>query len=58
MMQNEGKAGYTCASNEENYGSHIWDMRDKNGQMGATACIVVPSFWNRFQAEGDWQRLA
>ena len=26
--------------------------------MGATACIVVPSFWDRFQAVGDWQKLA
>ncbi len=26
--------------------------------MGATACIVVPSFWDRFQNEGDWQMLA
>ncbi len=26
--------------------------------MGATACVVVPSFWDRFQDEGDWQKLA
>ena len=26
--------------------------------MGATACIVVPGFANRFTAEGDWKRLA
>jgi len=34
------------------------DERDANGHMGATACIVVPSFWDRFQGEGDWQKLA
>jgi hypothetical protein len=26
--------------------------------MGATACVVVPSFWDRFQEDGDWLRLA
>lgn len=57
-MQKASKAGYSCASNEANAAGHIWDMRDKHGDMGATACIVVPSFWDRFQAEGDWQKLA
>lgn len=57
-MQRAGKAGYTCASNESNYAGHIWDEPDEEGQVGATACIVVPAFWDRFQAEGDWQKLA
>ncbi|WP_417309279.1 hypothetical protein [Devosia sp.] len=57
-MQKAGKAGYSCAANEANYAGHIWDVRDANGHMGATACIVVPGFWDRFQAEGDWQKLA
>ena len=48
----------SCASNESNFAGHIWDRRDAAGHMGATACIVVPSFWDRFQAERDWQRLA
>lgn len=26
--------------------------------MGATACIVLPTFWDRFQSEGDWLKLA
>jgi hypothetical protein len=56
-MQRAGKAGYSCASNESNYAGHIWDRRDANGHMGATACIVVPSFWDRFQTDGDWQKL-
>jgi len=30
-----------CASNERNYGRHIWDRRDARGSMGAMACIVV-----------------
>lgn len=57
-LQRAGKAGYNCGSNESNYAGHIWDRRDAAGHMGATACIVVPSFWDRFQAEGDWQKLA
>jgi len=47
-----------CASNEANAGRHIWDMRDSDGNMGATACIVVPSFWDQHQLAGDWQKLA
>lgn len=50
--------GYRCASNEANRAGHIWDLRDANGRMGATACIVVPGFWDRFRAPGDWQKLA
>lgn len=57
MMQ-AGKSGYNCARNEENHAAHIWDRRDKDGHMGATACIVVPGFYDRFQAEGDWRKLA
>lgn len=47
-----------CASNESNAGHHIWDRLDKNGNMGATACIVIPWFYDNFQNEGDWQKLA
>jgi hypothetical protein len=57
-MQRQGKSGYTCASNEANYADHIWDRRDKNGHMGATACVVVPGFWQDNQQTGDWQKLA
>lgn len=58
QMQKAGKSGYTCAANEANYAGHIWDVRDATGCMGATACVVVPSFWDRFQQPGDWQKLA
>lgn len=57
-MQRRGKNGYNCASNEANYAGHIWDRRDANGHMGATACVVVPRFWDRFQEDGDWRKLA
>lgn len=57
-MQREGKSGYTCASNEANYADHIWDRRDAEGCMGATACVVVPRFWQENQNKGDWRKLA
>lgn len=50
--------GLNCARNEANYAGHIWDRRDADGHMGATACIVIPAFWDVFQQEGDWQKLA
>lgn len=50
--------GYSCARNEANFAGHIWDVPDRNGCIGATACIVVPSFVARHSATGDWQRLA
>jgi hypothetical protein len=47
--------GLNCASNESNYAGHIWDRRDAQDHMGATACIVVPAFWEQFRrrATGD-----
>ncbi len=47
-----------CASNEANYGGHIWDRRDAQGRMGATASIVVPWFAERYDAGADWRSLA
>lgn len=47
-----------CAKNESTHADHIWDHRDSDGCMGATACIVVPWLWDRYQKEGDWRRLA
>jgi hypothetical protein len=57
-MQREGKTGYNCATNEANAAGHIWDVRDADGCMGATACVVVPSFWDAHQEPGDWRILA
>lgn len=54
----ENNNQYNCSSNESNYAHHIWDYRDKNGELGATACIVVNSFVNYYEATGDWQALA
>jgi hypothetical protein len=57
-MQRAKKSGYTCASNEANYAAHIWDRRDAAGFMGATACVVIPRFWEARQTPGDWRILA
>ncbi len=50
--------GLNCARNEANYAHHIWDMRDSAGRMGATACIVIPWFADRYEAGADWRALA
>ena len=49
---------YNCARNEANYAGHIWDRRDADGYMGATACIVVNSFIPYYERTGDWTALA
>jgi len=50
--------GFNCASNEANYAGHIWDKRDAQGRLGATACIVIPWFADRYEAGADWRALA
>ena len=57
-LQAAGRPGYNCSANPKNFAGHIWDRRDAEGCMGATACIVVPAFWDHFQERGDWQKLA
>jgi hypothetical protein len=47
-----------CASNEQNYASHIWDARDAHGRMGATATIVIPWFVDYLETGGDWRSIA
>lgn len=49
---------YSCAANEKNYASHIWDYPDAEGYLGATACIVVPALLPWYEATGDWTPLA
>ena len=53
---NEG--GFGCAKNESNYAGHIWDMLDADGLKGATACIALPWFTDRYEKGSDWQSLA
>ena len=49
-----------CSSNKKNYAKHIWDHKDTDGFMGATACIVIPEFadWVDEKAGRDWRVLA
>ena len=47
-----------CATNEANRAHHIWDLRDADGGMGATACVVVPWFADRYAEGADWRALA
>ena len=50
----------TCANNEHNRAKHIWDWRDKQELMGATACIVIPWFIDteHYRETRDWRPLA
>ena len=50
--------GHSCASNESNYAGHIWDHVDSNDCKGATACIVIPWFAERYAKGADWRALA
>lgn len=50
--------GLMCASNEKNFGYHIWDHRDDCGHMGAAACIVIPAFNAGDTNLDTWQDLA
>ena len=52
------KNGLGCSRNEWNGGHHIWDQLDKNGNMGATASVVVPWFSEQYEQGRDWQDLA
>ncbi|MVS99631.1 peptidase M15 [Devosia marina] len=47
-----------CATNEKNFAGHIWDRRDANGHMGATACVIVNRFIPYYERTGDWEALA
>lgn len=50
--------GYGCAKNEANYAGHIWDRLDAEGLKGATACIALPWFSDRYEKGADWRALA
>jgi len=47
-----------CASNEKNFAGHIWDRLDADGLKGATACVVVPWFADRYAEGADWRAMA
>ena len=49
--------GYACGATPWNHSRHVWDRRDVKGFMGATACVVIPWFVPRYEAETPWQAL-
>ena len=50
--------GYNCGETTWNHARHVWDRRDAEGHMGATACIVIPWFIPRYEAGTPWQAMA
>lgn len=50
--------GHRCSSNESNFAAHIWDHPDKHGKHGATDCVVVPWFVERYENGADWRAMA
>ena len=52
------RMGLSCASNERNYGRHIWDRRDAEGCIGAMASVVVPWFADLYADGADWRAMA
>ena len=57
-QQRKGKAGYTCAC--DNDARHVWDRTDMDGLIGATASISIPWFVNylREHKEESWTAMA
>ena len=49
---------YYCSDNVYSAARHIWDLRDADGFMGATASVVVPWYLGRFEESGDFKPLA
>lgn len=47
-----------CSTNEKNFAGHIWDRRDAQGRMGATASIVVHAMLPYYDRTGHWEALA
>ena len=57
-VNERGVGKHNCAANEANYAAHIWDRRDAENLMGATACVVVNSFLPYYERTQHWQALA
>lgn len=59
ILNNIGnEKGHNCASNEHNFAHHIWDQPDADGFIGATACIAIPWFIDKYAEGTDWRSLA
>jgi len=53
-----GVERHNCAKSESNFARHIWDRRDHEGLRGATTCIAIPWFTDRYGQGADWRSLA
>ncbi len=56
-LYTQGVKDAWCTCNEDNAGYHIWDRRDGEGRLGATATVVIPAYIEYFERTGDWRSL-
>ncbi|MBA3676488.1 MAG: hypothetical protein H0W74_03695 [Sphingosinicella sp.] len=47
-----------CTDNDLNAARHIWDRRDSEGHLGATATIFLPGYLEHYERTGDCGPLA
>ncbi len=53
-----GETACWCIDNDQNAAHHIWDRRDADGHLGATATVFIPSYLDHYDATGDYRPLA
>jgi len=53
-----GDAACWCTDNDMNAARHIWDRRDADGMLGATATVVIPAYLDHYDRTGDFRPLA
>lgn len=51
------KRGLGCKANDKNWGRKIWGF-DQDGHLGAMACVVIPTFQERYERTGGTYALA
>ncbi|VVE22898.1 hypothetical protein [Pandoraea anhela] len=54
----EGDKACWCTSNDDNAAQHIWDKRDKAGNIGGTATVVIPGYLEHYRKTADYRPLA
>lgn len=52
-----GDSSSWCDCNEGAAAHHIWDRRDSDGYLGATATLVVPSYIEHYERTKDYRPL-
>ena len=53
-----GDTACWCTDNAMNAARHIWDLRDAEGHLGATATVFIPSYLDYYHRSGDYEPLA